>query len=88
MALQLFNEDDSTEKTILVVARNGLNGAHITKELRAIVKLRTCLEWMDDKVRNQKCHVWIDALVLQGGPSGCTLPFVDIKTKSLFQYVP
>ena len=52
MALQLFNEDDSTEKTILVVARNGLNGAHITKELRAIVKLRTCLEWMDEKVRD------------------------------------
>ena len=52
MALQLFNEDDRTEKTILVVARNGLNGAHITKELRAIVKLRTCLEWMDDKERD------------------------------------
>ena len=50
MALQLFNEDDSTDKTILVVARNGLNGEHITKELRAIVKLRTALEWMDDKV--------------------------------------
>ena len=59
MALQLFNEDDSTEKTILVVARNGLNGAHITKELRAIVKLRTCLEWMDDKVRDLKFHVCI-----------------------------
>ena len=62
MALQLFNEDDNTEKTILVVARNGLNGAHITKELRAIVKLRTCLEWMDDKVRGLKFHVSIDGV--------------------------
>ena len=63
MALQLFNEDDSTEKTILVVARNGLNGAHITKELRAIVKLRTCLEWMDEKVRDSRRSTFFKSLI-------------------------
>ena len=70
MALQLFNEDDSTEKSILVVARNGLNGEHITKELRAIVKLRTALEWMDDKVGLANSNFQVDAIIPSLNPAG------------------
>ena len=54
MAQQLFSEDDRAEKTIVVVPRNGLDGGSVTKELRAIVKLRTYLEWRDEGAADPK----------------------------------
>jgi hypothetical protein len=54
MAQQLFRADERTEKTILVVSRGDIDGASVTKELRAIVKLRTYLVWRDEKAEDPK----------------------------------
>ncbi len=48
VALQMFRDDDRLIKTIVVIRRNEVPGSLLTKSLRAVVKLRTYLEWRDE----------------------------------------
>ena len=47
MALQLFQESERVDKSIIVVKRNEVPGSMLNKSLKSVMKLRTFLEWKD-----------------------------------------